>query len=103
MDITKYLLGKGVDVSRQPILKNCKHFFIEPNNLYFHKKIAPFESLDFVYSKNLINETKFFRILIKEWFYLCRVGGKITSQTKCSNFATNWTLSGKFISGMING
>lgn len=79
MEIKEYLSGKGLDASRKPVLEGEKieRFFVEPDNFYSLKDKVPYESLDFIYSKNLINETKFFKILIKEWFYSCKTGGKI--------------------------
>jgi len=85
MDLSQYLTGKGADVSRKPVLeinKKCSHFFVEPDNFYSLRNFADFESLDFIYSKNLINDTKFFKIIIKEWFYFCKVGGHIVIEIK---------------------
>ena len=82
MNLSQYLKGRGVDVSRHPKLKNCKTYFVEPDNFYSLKKFAKPETLDFIYSKNLINDTKFFKILIKEWFYACRINGKIIIEMK---------------------
>src|SRR3989344_5696967 len=78
--IEKYIKGNGFDVSRESSLSSenkIKHVFIEPDNLYSLRNFANFESLDFIYSKNLINETKFYKILLKEWFNICKVGGHI--------------------------
>lgn len=79
MDISVYLRGRGIDVSREAILvdKRMKHYFVEPNNFYTLKENFDFESLDFIYSNNLINETKFFKILLKEWFNFCKLKGYI--------------------------
>lgn len=87
MELTKYLTGKGMDVSRESQIDtlNCKKVFIEPDNLYSLREHAKPESMDFVYSKNLINETKFHRILIKEWFYFCKVGGAIIIEMKSNS------------------
>jgi len=85
MDLRKHITGKGIDVSRFPQLKNVEHHFIKPDNFYSLKKIQKPESFDFIYSKNLINETKFYRILIQEWFYACKVGGKIIIEMASNN------------------
>ncbi len=77
MEVEKYLKGRGIEVSKEQNKKNAIHFFREPDNFYSLKEAGKPESFDFVYSKDLINDTKFFRILIKEWFYACKVGGKI--------------------------
>ncbi|MBS3076659.1 hypothetical protein J4233_00115 [Candidatus Pacearchaeota archaeon] len=77
MDLKNYLCGRGVDVSRNKVLGSFDHHFIELNNFYTLKDFYDYESQDFIYSKNLINETKFFRILVKEWMNFCKVGGHI--------------------------
>lgn len=72
------LKGKGLDVSRSFYLnklKSVKHGFMEPNNFYTLKKFANYESLDYIFSKNIINDTKFFKVLLKEWFYFIKVNG----------------------------
>ena len=80
-DFSKCFVGKGLDVSKEPFLKltdcDVMHKYVIPNNLYSLKPFACFESLDFIYSKNVINMTKFYPILIKEWFNFCKVGGTI--------------------------
>lgn len=77
MNLKSYVDGDGIDVSKRHILEGHKHYFIEPDNFYSLKEVAKPESLDFVYSKDLINGTKFYRVLIKEWFYACKIKGKI--------------------------
>ena len=71
--------GEGRDVSKKKILNclNAKHHYISPNNFYSLRECSNYESLDFIYSKNLINTSKFHRILISEWFKFCKLGGKI--------------------------
>lgn len=77
MELSDYTKGRGADVSRVQHINKSVHYFLEPNNFYQLKyKFKP-ESLNFVYSRDIINETKFFRILIKEWFYLIKVKGNI--------------------------
>ncbi len=65
-NLDKYLIGNGIDVS-----ENSKNY-VEPNNLYSLRSYFKPETLDFIYSKELINKTKFYRILLKEWFYACK-------------------------------
>jgi hypothetical protein len=84
MDLSKYTLGFGADVSKKQSedllgnqTKNVKHVFMEPNNFYSFKDHFNYESLDFIYSENLINTNKFYRVLLKEWFNLCKIGGHI--------------------------
>ena len=76
MQIKKFLSGKGLDVSMESNLKGIENFYLEPDNFYTLKEKAEYESLDFIYSKNLINKTKFSKILLKEWFNFIKVGGK---------------------------
>jgi len=71
-ELSRYIKGRGLDVSENP----------EPNNLYSLRHLAKHESLDFIFSKGIINKTKFHRILIKEWFYFCKVGGHIIIKMK---------------------
>lgn len=77
MEFNKYFQGSGIEVSRTPSIENIKHIFVEPNNLYSLRDFVPFESLDFIYSNGIINETKFYKILIKEWMNFCKVRGYI--------------------------
>jgi hypothetical protein len=75
--------GIGIDASKNASMKiasnkaDVKHVYVEPDNFYSLREKFDFESLDFIYSKNLINKTKFFKILIKEWIIFCKVRGKI--------------------------
>jgi len=41
MDFKEYIKGQGIDVSQSLILdvKNCKHIFVEPDNLYTLKSL----------------------------------------------------------------
>ncbi len=83
MDLTEFAVGDGVDTSAVPKLQvagiaataNVKNFYKTPDNLYSLKEEMPAESLDFVFNDGLINSTKFYKVLLKEWFYLVKVGG----------------------------
>jgi len=80
IDLQLYLKGKGADVSLRPEIKfpeKIIKYYKKPDNFYTLKYRAEPESLDFIYSGNGINDTKFHRILIKEWLYACRPGGHI--------------------------
>ena len=78
MELSKYLSGKGMDVSKNPPSEHqIFHYFREPNNFYTLRHLYKYESLDFIYSQGIINETKFHRILIKEWLNFCKVKGYI--------------------------
>ena len=72
-----YFQGKGLDVSEKKVIENSSHFYAEPNNFYRLNNLKDYESFDFVYSKNLINKTKFFKVLLKEWSYFCKRNGHI--------------------------
>ena len=85
MELSSYIKGKGVDVSMVKHLDNAVHYSPEIDNFYSLKcKFKP-ESLDFVYSRGIVNETKFFRIIIKEWFYSIKVKGHILIDFKPNN------------------
>ena len=73
--------GNGINVSKANRLQELKHFYLEPDNFYTLKHKFKPESLDFVYSED-INDTKFFKILLKEWFYSIKTKGKIIVQIK---------------------
>jgi len=82
--ITYYLRGRGLETSRTPILKGYKEakvnlIFKEPNSLYhfYPEDGAGYESFDFVFNDGLLTETKFYKILMKEWFYLIKIGGNL--------------------------
>jgi hypothetical protein len=66
-----------VDLSKKHTLSNSKHIYIDPSNLYSLKNYAKPESLDIIFSRNLINSTKFYDILLKEMLIYCKIGGKI--------------------------
>lgn len=84
-----YLRGRGLDTSRQPVLNSSMGnevscFFREPDNLYhfYADDGVEYESLDFVFNNGLLAETKFFKILIKEWFNLLKVSGNLVVRFK---------------------
>jgi len=71
---------KILDVSEEFYLKgnkDAKHGFVTPNNFYNLKAFSDYEELDLIFSRNFLNKTKFHRILLKEWFNFCKVGGRI--------------------------
>lgn len=94
----KFLTGNGADLSKNHFIKNAKHVYLEPNNLYSLRNFFDPESLNFIYSNGLINETKFSRILIKEMLVYCKVGGKILINFK-DNRISNY---GKLLSEIKN-
>lgn len=72
-----YFTGKGIDVSKGHYLLEAKHKYIEPGNLYLLRNEVGIETYDYLYSRNFINETKYFRILLYEWFLVVKEGGYI--------------------------
>ncbi|MCW8965849.1 MAG: hypothetical protein OQK82_04060 [Candidatus Pacearchaeota archaeon] len=82
----KFILNKkGIDLSQSPVLENTRHIYLAPNNFYSLRKFCKPESMDFLYSKNLINESKFHRILLKEMLIYTKFGGKIIISFKSNN------------------
>ncbi|GIU68970.1 MAG: hypothetical protein KatS3mg002_0206 [Candidatus Woesearchaeota archaeon] len=73
-----YIQGKGLDISRKPLLKsnnyNIQKFFKEPDN-FFSLKSKGIETFDFILIDDIIQETKYHRIIIKESFYALKKGG----------------------------
>lgn len=84
MNLTAYISGNGIDISPSGELigENIIHYFEEPSNYYSLKQVAKPETIDFVFAKDIINTTKFHRILIKEAFYACKIGGFIIINIK---------------------
>lgn len=76
-ELEKYLKGKGLNVSEIPehsLL--APHFYQIPSNLYRPAQFFSNNSLDFIYC-NDVTATKFYKILLKEWFDLIKVGGTL--------------------------
>lgn len=97
--LRNYLFGHGVETSRTPLLGawsggTVRHLFREPDNLYrFGDRVGlPYESVDFVFNDGLLNETRFHPILLKEWFALIRVGGKLVVRAQADAALTSETL-----------
>lgn len=106
--LSYYLRGKGLDTSREPVLKGYKDADVEfaykePNNLYhfFCDEGIHYESYDFVFNEGMLADTKFYRILVKEWFYLLRVGGNLVIRFKESAFVHGDNVK-KVLSGIVN-
>ncbi|MCK9568362.1 hypothetical protein M0R72_05430 [Candidatus Pacearchaeota archaeon] len=77
MDLQKFFCGTGLNVSKKDEPSIQKRYYLEPNNLYTLKEEIDYESQDFIYSNNTINETKFHKILLKEWFNFIKLKGNI--------------------------
>lgn len=85
-----YAQGKGIDTSRIPCLQDREGvacLFKEPNSLYhfYPEDGIGYEAYDFVFNDGLLTETKYYRILIQEWFDLLSVGGNLIIRFKESN------------------
>lgn len=81
-DLKEFLQGQGLDASKNPGLAQsmevkAKHHYQKPNQLYSLKDIAGREKLDFVCCLDSFLDTKFYPILLREWFYALKKGGRI--------------------------
>lgn len=101
--ISYYLRGRGLDTSRIPVLKGYRGVevslvFKEPDSLYhfYPEDGVEYESFDFVFNNGLFTETKFYKILIKEWFYLIKVGGNLVVRFKESLFINRDNIGNLF-------
>src|SRR3989344_3399002 len=76
--VKKYLCGKGVSFG--PTVNSvvlAPVFSQLPDNLYRPGQFIAEGSLDFAFSQFFINETKYYKILLKEWFDLLRIGANL--------------------------
>jgi hypothetical protein len=81
-DFKRFLSGNGLDASRNAeaarrLGVEARHYYAEPNQLYSLKEIAGREKLDFVSCLDCLLETKFYPVLMREWFYALKKGGRI--------------------------
>lgn len=77
-----FLRGVGRDVSAFPVLAGTPHVPVAPDGTYSLRDGVESESLDYVYSRDLVNATKYHRVLLKEWSYVCRTGGHIVIEMR---------------------
>lgn len=77
MPIAEYLAGCGLDVSKNNIITTAEHLYIEPDNLYRLESKFGVECFDYLYAKGIINQSKYYRILLYEWFLVVKKGGYI--------------------------
>lgn len=103
--ISNYLFGKGIETSKDPLLvhedsTDLTLCYKEPNNLYhfYADENIDYESFDFVFNKDLLHTTKFYKILLKEWFFLLKVGGKLVVRFPESPRINNENISHIFAS-----
>src|SRR3989344_4882265 len=76
--VKKYLCGKGVSFG--PTVNSVVSapvFSQMPDNLYRPGQFVTEGSLDFAFSQFFINETKYYKILLKEWFDLLKIGASL--------------------------
>jgi hypothetical protein len=75
--LTYNFKGRGIDASKEPFLKagDFTYFYKLPDNLYRIQHALEPGSYDYLFSRDLIFHTKYYWILLKEWFYMLKVGG----------------------------
>lgn len=95
--IAEYLFGKGIDVSREHTSKEAEHRYVEPGNLYLLRNETGVEVFDYLYSNGTINESKYFRILLYEWFIVVKKDGYI-----CLEFEDNEILNSETLKKEIS-
>lgn len=84
---TDFLKGRGIDASKNPAIAralgvSAEHSYSKPDQLYSLKDVAGREKLDFVCSLDSLLETKFYPIVLREWFYALKKGGFIAARFK---------------------
>lgn len=75
MALEKYTKGKGIDVSPKKVFPQSVHEHIEGGNLYLLRNKVGVEEFDYLYCKDTINLTKYYRIFLYEWFLVVKPGG----------------------------
>lgn len=78
-----------LDLSREPVVTDAKHWFAEVNQLYHPTAHFSQDSQALLYSRDLVSETKFTPILIKEWLYLVEKDGYLVIDYR-PNERCNW-------------
>jgi len=73
--IEEYCRGKGIDVSANHIINGAVHRYSAPDNLYLLRNEVGIEEYDYLYSRDVINSTKYYFILLYEWFLVVNPGG----------------------------
>jgi len=74
-----------LDLSNKPRVKGARFWEAPINQLYHPTGVFGSDSKDIVYSRDTINSTKFFPILIKEWFYLIKKDGVLIIDYRPNN------------------
>lgn len=96
----KYIIGKGVDVGKKHVLLEAEHRYVEPGNLYYLRNELGIENYDYLYSRNFINETKYYRVLLYEWFLIIKEGGYIIIEFN-DNKIVNYEFLKKEIDSLV--
>ena len=74
-----------LDLSLSHSIKDINHWYKDINQLYHPTGEYEQDSQSIIYSKDLLNTTKFDPILLKEWFYLVSDGGYLVIDYKVNN------------------
>lgn len=77
IELKRYIQGKGIDVGKIHTISEAEYMYMDPGNLYLLRNEVGVESYDYLYSYNFINEIKYYRILLYEWFIVVRPQGYI--------------------------
>lgn len=88
----KFTTGKGIDVSKQHVISEARHEYVEPSQLYLLRNDVGVEAFDYLYGVDIINETKYFRILLYEWFLLIKEGGYLITEFEDNEVLDHATL-----------
>lgn len=102
-EIARCAKGNGLDFSKeakaaQALFPGIQNKYLKPNQLYLVKDLAKPESLDFITSIGDLLDTKFYPVMLREWFSLVKKGGYIIIQfteqdpIKVSRFKLDFAL-----------
>lgn len=76
--VNQYCQGEGVFTGKQPSSHHHWIYSKQPDNLYRINSVVPPESADYVLvDKHIFESTKYYPILLKEWFYATKLDGFI--------------------------
>jgi hypothetical protein len=75
-----YLRGNGLDISKSIFIESSSKKVSWEIDNYFSLKSEGIETFDYILCDNLIQDTKYYRILIKEIFYALKQSGHLIIQ-----------------------
>jgi len=78
--LQEYIKGKGIDISRRSFIRSPAAKFHSIVDNYFSLKSKGIEHFDYILCDDMIQETKYHRIIIKEIFYALKVHGYMIFQ-----------------------